>query len=173
MSMGEKARAVIGVDSVPLKEGGHGERFRVRTGEVGEALGLSGLGCMLHVVPPGKTAFPFHRHHGCDEMFFILAGTGEYRFGGERLPVRAGDCLGAPAGGAAHQIINTGTEDLRYLGFSNNAAADAVEYPDSGKISVRVGLKGIHYEDATFAARGRLTHAEYWDGEDGTGLEET
>jgi hypothetical protein len=40
-----------------------------------------------------------------------------------------------------------------------------VEYPDSGKISVRVGSKGVHYDDATFAARGRITAADYWDGE--------
>ena len=97
----------------------------------------------------------------------MLAGAGEYRLGDERLPIRQGDCLGAPAGGAAHQIINTGTEELRYLGFSNNGAADAVEYPDSGKISVRVGAKGIYYGDATLKLRGRLTAADYWDGEDG------
>ena len=101
-------------------------------------------------------------------MFLVLAGTGEYRLGDERLPIRAGDCLGAPAGGAAHQIINTGTEELRYLGFSNNGVADAVEYPDSGKIAVRVGAKGIYYVDATFKIRGRVTAADYWDGEDGS-----
>jgi uncharacterized cupin superfamily protein len=151
---------------VALEESQHGERFAVKTGEIGEALGLASLGCMLHIVPPGKTAFPYLRHHGCDEMFIVLAGSGEYRIGEERLPIRPGDCLGAPAGGAAHQIINTGAEELRYLGLSNNGAADAVEYPDSGKVSVRVGAKGIYYGDATLKLRGRLTEAGYWDGED-------
>ena len=165
--MSGSAEAIVNIADVALSESGHGERFAVRTGEIGMALGLTNLGCMLHVVPPGKTAFPFHRHHGSDEMFLVLAGAGEYRLGEERLPIRAGDCLGAPAGGAAHQIINTGTEDLRYLGFSNNAAADAVEYPDSGKISVGVGAKGIYYGDATLKLRGRLTATDYWDGEDG------
>ncbi len=162
------ATPIVNVADVALDESRHGERFAVQTGEIGMALGLTNLGCMLHVVPPGKTAFPFHRHHGCDEMFLVLAGAGEYRLGEERLPIRAGDCLGAPAGGAPHQIVNTGAEELRYLGFSNNGVADAVEYPDSGKISVRVGAKGIYYGDATLKLRGRLTEADYWDGEDGS-----
>lgn len=157
---------VINVADIPLSGLSHGDRFAVRTGEIGTALGLSTLGCMLHVVPPGKTAFPFHRHHGCDEMFVILSGAGEYRIGEARLPVRAGDCLGAPAGGEAHQIINTGAEELRYLGLSNNGAADLVEYPDSGKIGFGIGAKGVHQDSATIKKRGRLTPAEYWDGED-------
>ena len=158
-------KPVVSLAELELTSRSHGDRFAVRTGEVGEALGLSTLGCMLHVVPAGKAAGPFHRHHGCDEMFVILSGTGEYRFGEARLAIKPGDCLSAPAGGAPHQIINTGTEELRYLGFSDNGAADTVEYPDSGKISVRVGAKGVHYENASFVVRGRITPADYWDGE--------
>ena len=157
---------IVNVADIPLNELSHGERFAVRMGEIASALGLTTLGCMLHVVPPGKTAFPYHRHHGCDEMFVILSGSGEYRVGEARLPVRAGDCLGAPAGGEAHQIINTGAEELRYLGLSNVPPGDVVEYPDSGKIGIGVGSKGTHYENATFKQRGRLTAADYWDGED-------
>ena len=164
--MSEAPRPMINIDEISLETEGHGERFAVQRGEIGEALGLSTLGCMLHVVPPGKTAFPFHRHHGCDEMFLVLSGTGEYRLGEQRLPIRTGDCLGAPAGGEGHQVINTGAEPLRYLGFSNNSPADLVEYPDSGKIGFRIGAKGVNYVDATIRARGRLTPADYWDGEE-------
>ena len=97
---------------------GNGKQFAVKWGRVGPLLGLEGLGCAVHVVPPGKKAFPFHRHHVMDELFFIVSGNGEYRFGDETLPVRAGDIVGAPAGTEPHQIINTGSEDLRYLGIS-------------------------------------------------------
>lgn len=159
-------KTLVNIADVALEEESHGARFAVRRGEVGEALGLTVLGCMLHVVPPGKTAFPYHRHHARDEMFFIVSGEGEYRIGETRLAVRAGDCLGAPAGGNAHQIINTGETELLYLGLSNNPPADLVEYPDSGKIGVRVGAKGIDFTDGTFKARGRLAPADYWDGED-------
>jgi uncharacterized cupin superfamily protein len=159
-------KAVVNLDELPFDSSSYGDRFAVETGEIGQALGLSGLGAMLHVVPPGKTAFPYHRHHGSDEMFLILSGEGTYRIGDRRLSVKSGDCLGAPAGGEAHQIINTGVQPLRYVGFSNNTSADLVEYPDGGNISVRVGARGVHYVDATFKARGRLTPADYWDGEE-------
>jgi len=89
-------------------------------------------------------------------MFLILSGVGTYRLGDEHFPVKAGDCLGAPAGGQAHQIIYTGTAPLRYLAFSNNGSSDVVEYPDSGRIRIDVGATGAHREDATFKAGGRL-----------------
>jgi uncharacterized cupin superfamily protein len=164
--MSETTSPIINLADVPLETDHDGPKFALSRGEVGQELGLTTLGCMLHVVPAGRTAFPFHRHHGCDEMFLILSGTGEYRIGDQRLSVQAGDCLGAPAGGQAHQIINTGAQELRYLGFSNNPAADLVEYPDSGKIGFRVGAKGVNYVDATIRARGRLAPADYWDGEE-------
>lgn len=157
---------IVNIDDLPLEGMEQGTRFAVETGEIGVTLGLNGLGAMLHVVQPGKTAFPFHRHHVSDEMFLILSGTGEYRIGNEHLPVKAGDCLGAPAGGEAHQIINTGDEPLRYIGFSNNAQADVVEYPDSGKISISAGAGTTHFEGASFRGRGVLTPADYWDGEE-------
>jgi uncharacterized cupin superfamily protein len=159
-------KPIVNIDELHLKFSSQGTRFAVATTEVGVSLGLYGLGASLYVVPPGKTAMPFHRHHTSDELYFILSGAGEYRFGEDRLPIKAGDCLGAPAGGSAHQIINTGAEDLRYLAFSNNTNADVVEYLDSGRIRVDVGATGHHREDATFAAGGRLVPLGYWEGED-------
>ena len=90
---------------------------------------------MLHVVEPGKKAFPFHAHHVTQELFVILEGEGTYRFGDESYPVKAGDVCAAPTGGpeVAHQIVNTGKTALKYLGISANPTGigDVVEYPDS------------------------------------------
>ena len=127
---------IVNLDDVPLMDRGHGEKFAVKWGRVGPLVGSTGLGCAVHVVPPGKRAFPFHRHHVVDEMFFILSGAGEYRLGDKTFSVRGGDFVAAPAGGEAHQIINTGREDLRYLAFSTMGSVDLVDYPDSGKIAV-------------------------------------
>ena len=159
-------KPVVNITELNLEFSSQGSRFAAGTTEFGISLGLYGLGAALYVVPPGRTASPFHRHHTSDELFFILSGSGEYRFGEDRLAVKAGDCLGAPAGGNAHQIINTGAEDLRYLAFSNNTNADVVEYVDSGRIRVDVGATGHHRENATFAAGGRLVPLGYWEGED-------
>lgn len=165
--MNEKApRPVVSLDELPLTAEARGRRFASETCELGVLLGLHRLGATLYVVPPGKTADAFHRHHVADEMFLILSGSGDYRFGDGRLAVKGGDCLGAPAGGQAHQLINTGSEPLRYLAISNNGAAEVIEYPDSGRTRIDVGAKGLHREDATFKAGGRLVPMDYLEGED-------
>jgi uncharacterized cupin superfamily protein len=158
-------KPIVNVDDVPLMDRGHGEKFAVKWGRVGPLVGSTGLGCAVHVVPPGKRAFPFHRHHVVDEMFFVLSGTGEYRLGNKTYPVRGGDFVAAPAGGEAHQIINTGTEDLRYLAFSTMGSVDLVDYPDSGKIAVAAGIKNADFKTATYAKVGRMQSADYYDGE--------
>ncbi len=131
-------KPVINLADVPLRDTGNGESFAAKVGSFGGQIGLTGLGVMLHVVEPGKKAFPFHAHHQIHEMFIILEGEGEYRFGSERYPVKEGDVLAAPTGGAehGHQIINTGKKMLKYLGISTLADTEVVEYPDSGKFGV-------------------------------------
>ena len=158
-------KVVINIDDVSLLERGNGKKFAVKWGRVAPTLGLKGLGCAIHVVPPGKAAFPFHRHHVADELFFIVSGKGEYRYGDERYPLRAGDLVSAPAGAKPHQIINTGGEDLRYLGISTMSGVDIVDYPDSGKVGVAAGIKNADFKTATYVAMGRITAADYFDGE--------
>lgn len=161
---------IVNLSELPLNEVKAGSRFYVGVHDIDRALGLTHLGAMLHVVPAGKTAWPYHRHHGKDELFLILSGTGEYRVGERRLPIKAGDCIGAPAGGEAHQIINSSKGELRYIAFANHAQADVMEYPDSGKIAV-VASRGFDYSAGTVLdIQGRLTPiADYWDGEDVNG----
>ena len=156
-------KIVINIDDVPLVDRGNGKQFAVKWGRVGPLVGLNGLGCAVHVVPPGKKAFPFHRQ---DELFFVVSGEGEYRFGEKILPVRSGDIVAAPAGTEAHQLINTGSDDLRYLGISTGGGVDVVDYPDSKKIAVAAGIKNADFKTATFVGLGRIAPADYYDGED-------
>lgn len=159
-------KPIINVADVPLKDLGNGKTFAVKWGRIGQLLELTALGCALHVVPPGKRAFPLHRHHVLDELFFIVSGTGEYRFGDETLPLRAGDIVGAPAGTKPHQIVNTGSEDLRYIGISSTSPVEIVDYPESKKIGVMAGVKNGDFKTATYAGMGRIAPADYYDGED-------
>jgi len=134
-------------------------------------IGARGLGCMLTLVPPGKRAFPHHAHLLDDEMMFILEGTGDYRFGADIYPVKAGDMLGAPPGGAevAHQLINTGDTDLKYLAFSTNGGNSVVVYPDSNKFLVAADIpEGGSSMDAKLRHLGMIGGgtADYFDGED-------
>jgi uncharacterized cupin superfamily protein len=159
------AQTKINLLELSLKHSRAGSRFEASSTEFGVLLGLFGLGAALYELPPGKTATPFHRHHTSDEMFVVLSGTGTYRYGDVRLPIKEWDCLGAPAAGEGHQIINTGEVSLRYLAFSNNTSADVVEYLDSGRIRIDIGATGHHRENATFGAGGRLVPIDYWEGE--------
>lgn len=107
------------------------------------AIGARKLGYNLTEVPPGKVQCPFHSHHGEEEMFLILDGEGELRFGEQRYAIRRHDVIACPVGSAAvaHQIINTGRSVLRYLAVSTLSEIDACEYPDSGKVSIVTGQR--------------------------------
>ena len=163
-----KAKPVINLADVPLRDGGNGKEFQAKVGSFGRSIGSTGVGAMLHVVEPGQKAFPFHNHHGIHEMFIIIEGTGTFRYGSERYPVKAGDVMAAPTGGpeTAHQIINTGTTTLKYLGISAAVGeSQVVEYPDSGKFAVTsrydwaTGKGGIRFI-------GRNENSlDYWEGE--------
>jgi uncharacterized cupin superfamily protein len=159
------AKPVLNVGDVPVTERAHGDTFAVKFGPMGQLIGSTGLGCALHVVPPGKRAFPLHRHHVIDELFYVISGEGQYRWGHETFPIRAGDVISAPAGTQAHQLVNTGSEDLRYLGISTKGAVDVCEYPESGKMAVAAGIKNADFATATYRGLGRIQPADYWDGE--------
>jgi uncharacterized cupin superfamily protein len=156
---------IVNVEDIRLADNGDGGKFAARIGRAGPLLGSPGLGCTLTVIPPGRRAYPFHRHHVIHEMFYVLSGEGEYRLDGKTLPLRAGDLIAAPAGKEAHQIVNTSRAELRFLAFSTVGEADVVEYPDSGKIGIGVGIKNADFRTATYKALGRVQPADYWEGE--------
>jgi uncharacterized cupin superfamily protein len=96
------------------------------------------LGVNLSRCPPGRALVPFHSHALEDEVFYILSGVGVLRYGDDTHPLVAGDCVSCPAGtGIAHQIANTGDEDLVYLAIGRNDPNEVCHYPDSGKVMVR------------------------------------
>lgn len=166
-------KPLMNVDEVPLAPVAHGQRFEAHMGQIGAALGAKLLGCRLTVVPPGKRAWPYHAHHNNEEMFVILSGRGELRYGGEIHPVRPGDVVMCGAGGpeTAHQLVNTGDEDLRYLAISTMRQPDVTEYPDSGKFGVLAGAApGGDKTMRRFQFFGRAGAAvDYWDGEESGG----
>ena len=153
--MADEVKAFVRLDELEMEQFNAGTFYDSSDGGIADALGLTKIGATYTVVPPGKSACPFHVHHAEDEMFILLKGQGEYRFGDQRHQVRAGDVLGAPVGGPeyAHQLINNGDEPLVYIGISNKADADVVQYPDTGKImslSRREGHKRFGHRHMTF-----------------------
>lgn len=145
------------------------ERYDARMGAIAPRIGAQKLGYNLTAVPPGKRAYPFHNHRVNEEMFFVLQGTGELRLGQSVHPIRTGDIIACPAGGkeSAHQIINTGSEELRYLAVSTKLSPEIAEYPDSGKFGVLAEFPaGVDGRPQIFRFVGREgSGIEYWDGE--------
>ena len=156
---------VVHLDDLPRESYTRGSAYASDDANIAGPLRLSELGAVLTEVPPGKSACPFHVHQALDEMFVILEGRGDYRFGSETHAVRAGDVLGAPRGGPeyAHQLTNTGDTTLRYLSISSQAPLDVCQYPDSNKFmaysSLGAGLRYLGREE---------TSLDYWDGEEGS-----
>jgi uncharacterized cupin superfamily protein len=136
---------------------------------LGPRIGARNLGYNITAVPPGKRAFPFHNHRVNEEMFFVLQGTGEVRIGESVYPIRSGDVIACPPGGkeTAHQIINTGTEELRYLAVSTKLSPEIAEYPDSGKFGILADLPaGPDGKPQRFVHVGREGDGrDYWEGE--------
>ena len=99
------------VSSVTPFQADHGET-------VYETLGHAAGGATSHslaqiVLAPGAASLK-HFHPAAEETYHILSGAGEIEIDGVRSPVRPGDSLYiAPR--AAHQIANTGADELVFL----------------------------------------------------------
>lgn len=162
-------KPVLNIDDVEMRDFGNGAGFEAKVGSFGDKIGSSGMGVMLHVVEPGKKAFPFHNHHKIEELFVILEGEGTYRFGEESYAIKTGDVCAASTGGPdkAHQIINTGGKPLKYLGISTKADTEVVEYPDSNKFVVMSRFDWSNPKAGGIRHMTRTENSlEYFDGEE-------
>lgn len=158
------AKPFVNLDEVVFNDIEDNGRYTSRRAQFSAGIGARKLGYNLTVLPPGKTQCPFHSHRAEEEMFLILDGEGELRFGDQRYRIRKHDVIACPTGGpeVAHQITNTGPTDLRYLALSNNEAVEVCEYPDSNKVGVFAGEPGSPRLRKLFLAE---TDVEYYDRE--------
>lgn len=165
--MSDAASRVLRTDKAPVVAGRQGEYFEYALSILGQTLGAKAIGVNVTRVPPGKAAFPLHHHRANEEHFFVLSGRGTLRVGADTTPVQAHDYIFNPPGdaGEAHQLVNTGDDDLVYLAFSTTQMPEVVGYPDSGKTGVRIN-SGTE-PASRFLVRDDGPRAQYYDGEDG------
>jgi uncharacterized cupin superfamily protein len=157
-------KPIMNLDAVEFDDVEENGRYTSSRGQISDHIGAKKLGYNLTVLPPGKVQCPFHNHHGEEEMFLILEGEGELRFGDQRYPIRKHDVIACPPGGpeVAHQIINTGKTTMRYLALSNLVEIEACEYPDSNKVMIAAGRSGERGMRKMFRSEGTV---EYYDRE--------
>lgn len=99
----------------------------------GDVTGLTTLGINIFEIAPGDKSTEYHVHACEDEAVYVLAGTGTARTGGNSHDIQAGDFIGYPKGGPAHEILNSGEGPLRLLVIGQRLSEDVVDYPDKGK----------------------------------------
>ena len=149
------------VDFTDIEENGY---YTSRRAQFSAGIGARKLGYNLTELPPGKAQCPFHAHRAEEEMFLILEGEGELRYGPQRYAIRKHDVIACPTGGhaTAHQIINTGRSTMRYLALSNLSEIEVCEYPDSEKT-------GVHADEPSGEGLHKMfrseTTVEYYDRE--------
>lgn len=105
-------------------------------------------------IPPGAAVCPHHAHLVQWEFFHVRSGSGQVRAGDSRYEVQQGDCFLHPPG-EAHQLINTGTDDLEVMIVADNPPLDGFYYPDSDKWGLR-----------TPSVFFKMTPVDYFEGED-------
>lgn len=154
------AKFVMNLGAVALRTEGDRGRFQFEYSRIGPDIGMAKLGCGLFVVPPGKSAVPYHAHSTIEELYIVLEGEGTFRHNGTERPIRTGDVIASPVG-QAHQIANTSDNALRYLAISNNESVDVVHYPDSDKILAASDSFGAPLRHITRRGAG----VDYYDGE--------
>ena len=106
-------------------------------------------------IAPGRTPYPHHSHSAQWEFYHVISGSGIVRDDEGTTPVEQGDAfLFLP--GQAHQMTNTGTEDLVVYVVADNPMGESVHYPDSDKYGVRSPARKLL----------RSASLDYFDGEE-------
>lgn len=156
-------KPVMNLDELAMQSHQDGP-FQGQYGIISDRIGAKRLSYSLTICPPGKMVCPFHNHHINEEMFFVLEGEGTLRFGDREYPLRKHDVIACPPGKreVAHQIVNTGNTDLKYLALSTNDPHDICEYPDSNKVGVYVGEQEARHLRMMFKCESQV---DYFDGE--------
>lgn len=87
---------------------------------------------MIARLPPGAIMCPYHVHSTQWEFYVVLSGSGTVREETGLTEIGPGDAfLFRP--GEAHQITNSGAEDLVYYVIADNPLGEWCYYPDSRK----------------------------------------
>lgn len=126
---------------------------------IGARLGSELLGGSMYELPPHGKGWPYHYHHGNEELLIVVAGTPTVRTpDGERV-LEPGDVVLFPRGpDGAHTFRNDSDEPIRVLMMSTTFWPEVVNYPDSKKVSAGSNFwRGRFLEETT---------VEYWEREE-------
>jgi uncharacterized cupin superfamily protein len=111
------------------------EGFRALRARIGYQLGCERLGASVWELEPGEAAYPFHYHLSEEELVMVLDGRPSLRTPEGWRILETGEAVSFARGErGAHQLVNRGSERVRFLAISTNGEPDLVIYPDSAKL---------------------------------------
>jgi uncharacterized cupin superfamily protein len=98
---------------------------------LGDAFGLKNFGVNLTRLAPGAWSSQRHWHTKEDEFVYIVAGEVVLKTDDGEQALRAGMCVGFPAGQKdGHCFINRTHSDVLFLAIGDRRDDDEVDYPD-------------------------------------------
>jgi uncharacterized cupin superfamily protein len=98
---------------------------------LGDRAGLSNFGVTMTRIQPGGQSSCRHAHSRQDEFVYILEGEATLETNAGQQTMKAGTCIGFPAGtGDAHRFLNKTNSDVVFLVVGDRTAGDEVAYPD-------------------------------------------
>ncbi len=97
--------------------------------QLGNHFGLANFGVNLTELAPGGESSIMHRHSKQDEFIYILEGSPTLATEEGEQALGPGMCVGFPAGGTAHHLINRSSEPVRYIEIGDRTPGDQGEYP--------------------------------------------
>ena len=137
---------------------------RMRTGR---RLGGEMLGASVYELPPGAGTWPYHLHHGNEELLLVLEGTPTLRTPDGERELSPGEAVifrRGPSG--AHKVWNASDRPARVLIVSTMVEPEIGEYPDSGKFGLFAGVApGGVTDERTLEAFVGDERVDYFDGE--------
>lgn len=97
---------------------------------LGDAFGLSRFGVNLTILSPGGQSALLHRHTRQEEFVYILKGHPTLRTDEGEHVLAPGMCIGFPANGLAHHLVNRTDEEVHYLELGDRDPDDRASYPE-------------------------------------------
>jgi uncharacterized cupin superfamily protein len=121
-----------------------------RKRQLGNHFGLSRFGVNLTTLSPGSQSALLHRHSHQDEFIYIVSGTPTLRTDVGEHELSPGMCVGFPAKGRAHHLINRSNEEVCYLEIGDRNPDDCAEYPqDDLALISRDGIWHYAHKDGS------------------------
>lgn len=97
---------------------------------LGEHFGLANFGVNLTRLAPGGESALMHAHSKQDELVYVVEGEPTLVTESGETRLSPGMCVGFPAGGEAHHLVNNTEADVFYLEIGDRTEGDDARYPN-------------------------------------------